>query len=111
MFSFPCACSLHTRLSSSPARACCSRPTRKRSAICETLFQDSKDIARSIDYLETRPDIDRKRTAYMGVSMGGALGVNFVGEEDRFRALIMLDSGFYDENRFQGPIRSISPRR
>ena len=43
--------------------------------------------------------------------MGGALGVNFVGEEDRFRALIMLDSGFYDENRFQGPIRSISPRR
>ena len=68
----------------------------------ETLFQDSKDIGRSIDYLETRPDIDRNRIAYMGVSMGGALGVNFVAVEDRFRALIMLDGGFYNEKPLPG---------
>ena len=45
----------------------------------ETLIEDSKDIGRSIDYLETRADIDRNRIAYLGVSMGAALGVNFAG--------------------------------
>ena len=42
----------------------------------ETLIQDSKDLGRSIDYLETRPDFDRNRIGYMGVSMGAAVGVN-----------------------------------
>ena len=49
----------------------------------ESLIQDSKDIGRSIDYLETRADIDRSRIGYMGVSMGAALGVNFAAVEDR----------------------------
>src|SRR5262249_3513981 len=34
----------------------------------------SKDLRRSIDYLETRGDIDRERLAYVGLSMGGAIG-------------------------------------
>jgi dienelactone hydrolase len=63
----------------------------------ETLFQDSKDIGRSIDYLETRTDFDRNRIAYMGVSMGAALGVNLAAVEDRIKAVIMLDGGFYNE--------------
>ena len=68
----------------------------------ETLFQDSKDIGRSIDYLETRPDIDRNRIGYMGVSMGAALGVNWTAVEDRFKAVILLDGGFYNENPLPG---------
>ncbi len=68
----------------------------------ETLFQDSKDIGRSIDYLETRTDIDRNRIAYMGVSMGAGLGVEFTAVEDRFKAVIMLDGGFYNEKPLPG---------
>ena len=68
----------------------------------ETLIHDSKDIGRSIDYLETRTDIDRNRIAYMGVSMGAALGVNFGAVEDRIKAMIMLDGGFYNEKPLPG---------
>ncbi len=68
----------------------------------ETMIQDSKDIGRSIDYLETRADIDRNRIAYMGVSMGAALGVNYTAVEDRFKAVIMLDGGFYAEKPLPG---------
>jgi dienelactone hydrolase len=68
----------------------------------ETLFQDSKDIGRSIDYLETRPDIDRNRVGYLGVSYGAALGVNFAAVEDRIKTVVMLDGGFYNEAPLPG---------
>jgi len=68
----------------------------------ETLTQDSKDMGRSIDYLETRPDIDRNRIGYLGVSMGAALGVNWVAVEDRFKAVIWLDGGFFNSKPLPG---------
>jgi len=68
----------------------------------EILTQESKDIGRSIDYLETRPDIDRNRIAYMGISMSAALGVNFTAVEDRFKAVIFLDGGFFGETPVPG---------
>ena len=54
----------------------------------ETLIQDSKDLGRSIDYLETRNEFDRKRIAFMGVSMGAAMGVNLAAVEDRLKAVV-----------------------
>jgi hypothetical protein len=68
----------------------------------DTLIQDSKDLGRSIDYLETRTDIDRNRIGYLGVSMGGALGVIFAAVENRIKTLIMLDGGFYNEKPLPG---------
>ena len=68
----------------------------------ELLIQESKDIGRSIDYLETRTDIDMKKIAYMGVSMGAALGVVFTTVEDRFRTVIFLDGGLYAEKLLPG---------
>jgi dienelactone hydrolase len=68
----------------------------------DTLIQASKDLGRSIDYLETRPDIDSKRLAYMGVSMGAAIGVVFTGVEQRFKAAIFLDGGFVYEKPLPG---------
>jgi dienelactone hydrolase/tRNA A-37 threonylcarbamoyl transferase component Bud32 len=68
----------------------------------EILIQESKDLGRSIDYLETRTDIDRNRIGYMGVSMGAALGVIFAAVEDRFKAVILLDGGFYVEKMLPG---------
>ncbi|MGO9262449.1 MAG: protein kinase domain-containing protein, partial [Bryobacteraceae bacterium] len=68
----------------------------------ETLIQESKDLGRSIDYLETRTDIDRNRIGYMGVSMGAALGVIFAAVEDRLKVAIFLDGGFFVEKMLPG---------
>src|ERR1017187_936140 len=68
----------------------------------ELLIQQSKDLGRSIDYLENRPDIDRNRIGYMGVSMGAAAGVIFAALEDRLKAVILLDGGFYAEKVMPG---------
>jgi eukaryotic-like serine/threonine-protein kinase len=68
----------------------------------ETLIQESKDMGRSIDYLETRADIDRNRIAFMGESMGAALGVNIAAVEARFKAVIFLDGGFASEKPLPG---------
>ncbi len=46
----------------------------------------SKDLGRSIDYLETRPEIDRNKIAYQGFSWGGAMGAVLPAVEDRIKA-------------------------
>jgi len=54
----------------------------------------SKDLGRSIDYLETRPEIDRNRLAYVGVSWGGAMGSILPALEDRIRVCVLVVGGF-----------------
>ena len=54
----------------------------------------SKDIGRSIDYLETRPDVDRSRLAYYGMSLGANDGVVLVALEERFRVAVLFAGGF-----------------
>ena len=55
-----------------------------------------KDIARSLDYLETRPDVDKSKFAYLGVSMGSAEGVVYAAlAQERFKAVILLDGGYF----------------
>jgi eukaryotic-like serine/threonine-protein kinase len=61
----------------------------------QLVIQESKEVRRSVDYLETRPDIDKSKLAYLGVSQGSAYGVIFATLEDRFRAAIFLDGGFF----------------
>jgi formylglycine-generating enzyme required for sulfatase activity/dienelactone hydrolase len=77
-------------------------PGLDTAAARETLIQDSKDLGRAIDYLETREEIDRQRLAYMGVSMGAALGVDLVALEERLKTAILLDGGFYNEKPLMG---------
>jgi hypothetical protein len=57
----------------------------------------SKDLARSIDYLQTRADIDRSRIGYLGVSAGSAYGVILTTLEDRLKAVVFLDGGFFQQ--------------
>jgi len=51
--------------------------------------QEIKDLRRSVDYLETRPDIDGGRIAFYGMSWGAALGPIVGAVEDRFKASIL----------------------
>ncbi|MEO8054515.1 MAG: protein kinase [Acidobacteriota bacterium] len=49
----------------------------------------SKDLGRSLDYLETRKDVDREKLAYLGFSWGSAVAPNLLGVEGRFRTAIL----------------------
>jgi DNA-binding winged helix-turn-helix (wHTH) protein len=61
----------------------------------ELVIAQSKEVRRSIDYLETRPEIDSTRLAYLGVSAGTAYGVIYTALEDRLKTIVFLDGGFF----------------
>jgi len=60
----------------------------------DLVVQWSKDVGRSVDYLETRADIDRQRLAFYGFSLGATEGPILTALEDRFKASILLAGGF-----------------
>ena len=49
-----------------------------------------KDLGRTIDYLETRKDIDTENIAYLGMSMGAQMGPMLAPFVDRIRSLILV---------------------
>jgi len=59
----------------------------------------AKDLGRSIDYLETRDDIDASKLAYYGISWGGAL-IQLPAVEDRLKVIVLVGSGFYFTKAF-----------
>ena len=59
----------------------------------------SKDLSRSIDYLETRSDININKLAYEGYSWGAAMGALLPAVETRFKALVLIAPGFYLQER------------
>jgi eukaryotic-like serine/threonine-protein kinase len=61
----------------------------------QLVIKQSKEVRRAVDYFETRPDIDKNKLAYLGVSQGSAYGVIYTALEDRFKAVIFLDGGLF----------------
>jgi dienelactone hydrolase len=47
------------------------------------------DLRRGIDLLLSRPEVDRERLAYVGISYGGAMGGLLAGVEDRLQAYVL----------------------
>jgi eukaryotic-like serine/threonine-protein kinase len=56
-------------------------------------IQQASDLRRSVDYLETRTDIDQKRLAYFGISWGATLGPIMTGLERRFQVAVFWFGG------------------
>jgi dienelactone hydrolase len=52
-----------------------------------------KDLCRSIDYLETRQDIDTSKLGYIGVSWGGQMGPIIAAVENRLGLSILIKGG------------------
>jgi dienelactone hydrolase/tRNA A-37 threonylcarbamoyl transferase component Bud32 len=59
----------------------------------ENRIKQVKDFRRSVDYLETRPDIDIKKLAYMGMSWGGRMAPVILAVEDRLRVGVFIVGG------------------
>lgn len=56
----------------------------------------SRDLGRSLDYLQSRPDIAGDKLAYLGVSMGSAEGVIYTTvAQDRLKTAVFLDGGYF----------------
>ena len=53
----------------------------------------SKDLSRTIDYLETRADIDSERLAFFGFSGGANYGPIFTAVDTRLEASVLLAGG------------------
>ncbi len=56
-------------------------------------IQQIKDMGRTIDYLETRSDIDVTRLGYYGLSFGAMQGLNVLATEPRFKAAVLVSGG------------------
>jgi cephalosporin-C deacetylase-like acetyl esterase len=55
----------------------------------------SKDLGRSIDYIETRKDLDHDKLAYYGLSWGAALGTVLPALDKRIKVNVLVVGGFY----------------
>jgi dipeptidyl aminopeptidase/acylaminoacyl peptidase len=59
----------------------------------DLMIQISKDFGRSIDYLETRTDIDRDRLAYYGISWGACVAPLLLAGESRIKTAVLQGGG------------------
>jgi len=53
-----------------------------------------KDLSRSVDYLETRDDIDTGRIVFMGSSWGAWMAPLFLAQDTRYRTAVLRLCGF-----------------
>jgi pimeloyl-ACP methyl ester carboxylesterase len=61
----------------------------------DATIQWVKDVRRSIDYLETRKDIDAQHIGYFGTSWGGMLGGLVPAVEPRLKVAVLHVAGLY----------------
>lgn len=74
-----------------------SLPPRSREFLRDRMVRHHRELARTLDYLETRPDFDPERIAYQGLSWGAYAGPIHVALERRFSAAVFVGGGFYWE--------------
>jgi cephalosporin-C deacetylase-like acetyl esterase len=55
----------------------------------------AKDLSRSVDYLETRSEIDHNKLGYFGISWGASIGALLPAVEERLKTLILVSAGFF----------------
>ena len=68
-----------------------SRPNARR----EWIIQMANDLSKSIDYLETRDDIDTERIAYQGLSLGASIAPIMLAVENRIKTAVLLQGGLW----------------
>jgi pimeloyl-ACP methyl ester carboxylesterase len=54
--------------------------------------------SRATDLLQARPEIDAERVGVFGIGTGGYFGFSLAAEDDRVRAVVGLEGGFFYDN-------------
>jgi dienelactone hydrolase len=75
-------------------------PSHQSHEYTERLIQWVKDVSRSIDYLEIRPDIDIHKLGFYGHSWGGWVGGIIPAIEDRLKINILITGGYSGASSF-----------
>ncbi len=86
------------------------RPSTRTRAGAELVICQINDLRRSVDYLETRDDIDMTKLAYYGFSWGAYRGAIALALEDRFCVGVILDGGISFEERPEVYPGNFAPR-
>ncbi len=60
-------------------------------------LQWSKDQGRTLDYLETRNDLDIRKLAFLGGSLGAAVGPLMIAVEPRFKVAVLVSGGSFEK--------------
>jgi serine/threonine protein kinase len=68
----------------------------------------AKDVSRSIDYLETRADIDTQHLAYLGFSWGGVLGTIIPAVEKRIKVNVLVAGGLDARSRARPEVDGVN---
>jgi eukaryotic-like serine/threonine-protein kinase len=55
----------------------------------------SMDLSRSLDFLESRLDVDMGKVAFYGISLGASQGPRFVALEPRLKAAVLVSAGLF----------------
>lgn len=64
-------------------------PYWTRDIISQTVF----DLRRSVDFIQTRDELDHERIGYFGISLGGIIGTIFCGIEERVKVPVIVLAG------------------
>ena len=59
----------------------------------DDMIDNSIDLRRGLDYLQTRDDIDSERFIYYGYSQGAEQGLIYSAVEERYRAVVLIACG------------------
>ncbi len=59
----------------------------------ETFLQFLGDYSRAVDLLVSRPEVDRERIGYVGISWGAITGVTYVAHDPRIKAMCSMVGG------------------
>lgn len=65
----------------------------------------SKDLGRTLDYMESRKDLDHDKVAYLGFSWGACMGSVLPALEPRVKTVILVGGGF----EFQKTLPEVDP--
>jgi len=79
------------------------RPNLGPNELRDLITQQGKDLRRTIDYLETRHDIDVSHLAYEGLSSGAALAPLWLTAEPRLRVGVLLGGGLVSKLDYEWP--------
>lgn len=59
----------------------------------DQLLEWSKDVQRSIDYLDTRPEIDARKLAFYAISYSASVSPTLLALEPRLKAAVLVSAG------------------